>query len=340
VVRVVHVVESFLSGTFEVIRTICSRLDPARFDVWVLHSLREHSPADYRELFPPHVNLVRVAMRRDISPWRDAAAFAAIVRQLVRLRPEVVHTHSSKAGVLGRAAAALTGVPRVFHTPHGYAFLMDDRRRGLYRSLERCAGRVGTTIAVSRAEAEYARSVARRVRIVPNAVDVPDLSAPEANVVASCGRITSARNPELVERVARAMPGERFVWIGDGEARGGLSRVEVTGWLPRAESLRRLASAAVLLHPSKWEGMPLVVTEAMALGRPVVASDIPAHRELIEHGRTGFLAAREIDFVSALRELLRDPALRARIGSNARIEARSKFSPDEMARRYAELYDP
>jgi glycosyltransferase involved in cell wall biosynthesis len=340
-IHVVHIVESFLSGTFEVVRAICNRLDPRRFEVSILHSLREHSPSDVRSLLRDDVRLVHIPMQRHIRPSSDLAAFVRLYGWLRRLRPDVVHTHSSKAGFLGRFAACAAGVPRLFHTPHGYPFLMHDRTAGFYSACERLTRLTGaTTIAVSNAEAASARSVSDRILVVLNGVDIDDndIKAEEEPCVVTCGRVSQARGPDRFDELARRMTDVPFHWIGDGEASPDLRHVNPTGWLPRTEALRKVASCAVYLQASNWEGMPLSVMEAMALGRAVVASDIPAHREIIRPGVTGLLARSVPDYEHHIRGLLKDPGLRKRLGREARKQAEAMFCPRRMAEAYARIY--
>ena len=130
-------------------------------------------------------------------------------------------------------------------------------------------------------------------------------------MVCASGRLSFARHPEafvrLAQRLSDARNGVKCVWIGGGELQplveemirdlGLAGRLEVTGWLPHREALRRLARSDILVHYSRWDAIPNAVIEAMACGLPVVASDIPGNRGLIVPGENGLLAATEIELL-------------------------------------------
>jgi hypothetical protein len=144
VIKVFQVVEcGGPGGTGEQVAAICNGLDPARFEVSLAYATRGTPPEEYRAkcrgakaaYFVPE-------MTREIAPALDLRAVARLRRLFAEHRPAVVHAHSSKAGVLARAAARAAGVPKVFYTPHGYGFLMRDRSvaaRALYRAVEAAA---------------------------------------------------------------------------------------------------------------------------------------------------------------------------------------------------------
>jgi glycosyltransferase involved in cell wall biosynthesis len=231
---------------------------------------------------------------------RPGPGMIAQVNQVVRrLRPQVVHAHSSWAGLVVR----LANVPRdrIAYTPHCYAFERTDRGRGVRGAFGLAewllAGRTGLVVAVSPREAQLAHRLGagRRVRYVPNVVPVLDEVRPapvpgerRPVVVAGVGRLMAQKDPAWfadVVRAARRRGAEiDAVWLGGGEpaAEAALERagVRVSGWIPRAELLARLAGADVYVHSAAWEGAPLALLEAVALGVPVIARDIPALRSM------------------------------------------------------------
>ena len=231
--------------------------------------------------------------------------------------------------------------------------------RAFYRVLERLASLFGEVIAVSESEAVLARQLgAGRVRVVRAAYlgDVEALGAKKEPkrevVVCASGRMTFARQPEafvrLAQRLSDARNGVRCVWLGSGELQphveemirdlGLKDRLEVTGWLPHDEALRRLAQADIFVHYSRWDAMPNAVLEAMAFGLPVIASDIPGNRNLIREGENGFLAAGEITLLERTLQLVDDPALGARLGAAGRALVRAEYSKERLLRELSELY--
>ncbi len=350
-------------GTGNQVAAICNGLDPARFDVGLVYSCRFGDPEDYRR----QASGARFAawvpeMTREIFPARDISAFFKLVKIFRAERPDVVHAHSSKAGVLARLAADAAGVPKIFYSPHGYAFLQRDRSaasRALYRAIELAVSRIGRVIAVSPAEAELARKIAGegRVELACDAYlgEDPAALSPARHdgiVVGACGRLTAARNPDafvkLSQRLTDSRNDLRCVWIGDGELRPRLERdlenmnlgpkFELSGWLPASEARRRLLGLDVFVHYSAWDAIPNSVLEAMAAGLPVVASDIPANRGLVAPGETGLLAKNEVELLESCLSLVDDPALRRKMGEAGRRRVAEDFSRRKMIEGLSKLY--
>lgn len=347
-------------GTGEQVAAICNGLDPARFDVSLVYASRESSPEEYRAKCRGAKAAYYVPeMTREIAPAADAAALRKLHRLFAEHRPDVVHAHSSKAGVLARAAAKAAGVKNILYTPHGYGFLMQDRgtaSRALYRAIEKAAARIGTTVAVSPGEGEQARRLgAKRVSVVHDAY-LGDFSEPLPHddlIVGSCGRMTYARNPDawtlLVQRLCDSRNGVKCLWIGGGEDEARvhenlvnmnlLMKVSVTGWLPAEQARERLRGLDVFVHYSRWDAMPNAVLEAMALGLPVVASDVPGNRDAVQDGVTGFLVKSEVELLERCQQLLDDADLRRKLGAAGRERVRKEFSRERMLAELSRLYE-
>ena len=334
------------SGTLGVVSALSARLAEDGHEVALAYGSRPETPADLRESLPDAVELFPLPWHRR-TPRAQVAAAAALRRIARETNPDVVHLHSSFAGTVG--SLALGGFPKVY-TPHGYAFARrpdGGGRLAVYRAVERSvARRCDAVAAVSEAEAELARSVlgARNVYVVPNGI--PDLDAPPAPsparaqpLVVCSGRVGPARRPEASARILEAVSDLAAVrWIGD--APGGedaplhAAGVPLTGWLDHAAALAALGEATVLLHFSAWDGAPLAVLEAMARDVVVVASDIPANRELLGRAQ---VCAGEGDAVELIRAVLRDASLRATLLAGQRERAADRGAA-LMARRHAEVY--
>jgi glycosyltransferase involved in cell wall biosynthesis len=269
----------------------------------------EHFPsAEHTVLLTPRRPHLGYSERRDGVAYLDpdgTAGFPGVLRKLIHvyraLQPDVVHAHSSYAGVFVRLAFPIPRA-RIVYSPHCYAFERSDYgrlRRALVRGVEAAlAHRTGTLLAVSAHEATLGRSLSRSMRVVvgTNVPGVPDdlvasVRVPDPNkrlVVAGAGRLCEQKDPRFFAEVVRHAQGQdvpaRWMWIGDGEPklREVLERegVMVTGWLSRGDALRSLASAHVYLHTAAWEGMPITVLEAAAVGLPVVVRSVPSTREM------------------------------------------------------------
>lgn len=362
--KVFQVIESGgPGGSGYQVAQICNGLDRERFEVGLVYAVRPGSSAEeFRALAKGASKAFYVPMVREIAFAADWAAYRELRRIFREEKPDVVHAHCSKAGVLARFAARSAGVPRIFYSPRGYSFLMQDRptsSRAFYRLLERLASWIGDIVAVSPSEAALARKLAgeRRVHVAPDPYwgDVLPARPPEEGrdlVIAACGRMTFARNPEafvrLAQRLTDSRNGLRCLWIGDGEL-GELvremirdmnlsNRLEVTGWLPQAEARERLSRADILVHFSRWEGLPNAVLDAMAAGLPVVASDVPGNRDAVLDGETGLIATSEIDLLEKTLRLVDDPALRSALGTAGRRRVESEFSPRKLFSILERLY--
>lgn len=347
-------------GTGEQVAAICNGLDASRFDVSLVYAVRAGSPEEYRARCAGARAAYHVAeMTREIAPALDAAAFRRLRRLFAEHRPDVVHAHSSKAGVLARAAAKLAGVKAVFYTPHGYGFLQQDRSaasRLLYRAVEKAAARVGTVIACSPGEAALAESLAgrERVRTVCDAY-LGDFPAPlphDGLVVGSCGRLVYARDPDawllLAQRLTDSRNGVRCAWIGGGAEEGRLrahlenmnlaGRAEISGWLTAEQARERMRGLDLFVHYSRWDALPNAVLEAMAAGLPVVASDVAGNRDVVVDGVTGFLVKSEVELLERCQRLIDDPTLRLRLGAAGLKRVRRDFSRERMLAELASLY--
>lgn len=308
------------------------------------------------------------ALCREISPARDLAAFRAILAQIRRFRPALVHTHTSKAGALGRLAARLCRVPAVVHTPHGHVFsgYFPPLSARLFVAAERLlAPLCDRMIGVSRGEIEEtleARVGRRdRFRLVPSGVALParmpgraearlSLGLPtEARVVGFAGRFEPVKGPDLLVRAFAALAAEdpslRLLLVGEGSMRKDLERaLGVAGLLPRtlfagwrASPWEAYAAMDLLAVPSRMEGLGKAAIEGLLCGLPVVCADVGGLRTLAAPGRPLFphIPGDEGSLAAALRRALEraprhDPATRA--------ELLREYGMPAMVRRTFEVY--
>ncbi len=313
-------------------------------------------------------------LRREIAPGRDLKALIQLTRRMRRARYTIVHTHSSKAGVLGRLAAKLAGVPVVVHTVHGWSFHahMSPLRRRLFIALEKFAAALTDAMIVVAAPdidkglqtgigrpAQYhlIRSAISLETFDPATVDVAavrrDLGVPpDAPVLGNVGRFSPQKNPldwiRVAARVARAQPDCRFLLVGDGPLRaevealiaeeGLTDRFVLTGL--RRDVPRMLAAMDVFLLTSLWEGLPRVIPQAMSMRVPVVANRADGTVEAIAHGETGYLAdPGDLDGLAQYcLTLLRDPETRRAMGERGRAFATHEFDVREMVAKIDRLY--
>lgn len=316
------------------------------------------------------------ALRREIHPWRDWQSYRQIVRMLRVIQPQIVHTHSSKAGILGRAAAHKLRIP-VVHTVHGSPFHPYQGRLAyaLYRRAEIWAAR-RCDLLISVCDAmtgQYvAAGIAPREKFVTvySGMEVePFLNPPgprdkvrrelgfetEDIVVAKVARLFELKGHDDVIAAARSVvarnPHVRFLFVGDGLlrsrlegeiAQAGLSRHFVfTGRVPPARVAELIAAADIVVHASLREGLARVLPQALIAGKPVVSYDIDGAREVVIPGETGYLLPPRAvsQMADAIVELAADPDLRARFGQTGRARFTDQFRHETMTRRLREIYE-
>jgi glycosyltransferase involved in cell wall biosynthesis len=372
--RVLHVMEATIGGTRRHIGDVVRGQVARGIDVHLVASaLRQHDfEGDLARLEHVGAHVTRLPMVRRIAPGLDFAHCRFLARHMEAIRPDIVHTHSSKAGVLGRTASIATGIGKRVHTPHTFAFLFDAMfsrlHRALFRGIESyLSGETQAVIAVSESEARTFRSSGvvpeSRIRVVANGIDPEAWGGAQPITRASLGLredlpaaavvglLNVAKGQDLALEML-AEPGlERLqiLFVGHGEMREELEasarrlgveeRVRFLGFRTDVSAL--LATADFTLMPSRWEGMPSIVLESMACARPVVATTVDGARDLVEHGRTGLLA-REIS-AESLAEATRDLLARSReerhaMGERGRRRVLERYSLAAMVDGLIEVY--
>jgi glycosyltransferase involved in cell wall biosynthesis len=315
------------------------------------------------------------ALRRSLHPWRDFVSYREIVRLLREVRPEIVHTHSSKAGILGRRAARRLGIPCV-HTIHGAAFHFGQSPLAYraYVAAEKLAARwtdrfISVCDDMTREYVAAGIAAPERFVTIYSGFDVePFLDpprprdvvraelglAPDDVVVGKIARLFHLKGHEFLlaaaPEIVRRNPRVRFLLVGDGVLReryeeeiraAGLSRHFVfTGLVPPERIPELVAAMDVVVHTSQWEGLARVLPQGLIAGKPVVTYDVGGAREVVVPGETGYLLPRDNveGLASAVVELSNDPALRDRLGRAGRARCLEPFRHQTMTRRVREVY--
>ncbi len=348
-----------------------ARLDRGRFEVALACADRGELLEEARSL-PATALFPMRHLRREVNPRADLLAWRELRRAIRTFRPDLVHTHSSKAGILGRAAARAEGVPLVIHSIHGFGFGPHQHPlvRWAFLTAERRAAAWTTAfIAVSRANLEEGLRLGLfpgdRVRLIRSGIDLHAFRQatggeairaefgipPTAPLVVqvSCFKPQKApeRFVELARRVAARVPTAHFLLVGDGERRPWLERLrdaaglegrlQLSGW--RRDIPAILAAATVLTLTSRFEGLPRAVVEALAARVPVVAMAVDGVGEVVRDGVNGFLVAEgDVDALAArVTEILTDPQLREALARRAG-EGLEEFDREVMVAQQEALY--
>jgi glycosyltransferase involved in cell wall biosynthesis len=310
---------------------------------------------------------------REVSPANDLKALLKMAKLMRNGRYHIVHTHSSKAGVLGRVAAKMARVPVIVHTVHGWSFhqQLSPRKLRFYVTLEKIGDWCGHA-AILVAEKDRGKGLAQGIRsvahscVIRSGIELDRFGHPQippaamrqqlgipakALVVGSVTRLSAQKAPlDMIDafvRIANERPDVWFVIVGDGPLRpdvekalaaaGIAGRVILTGL--RRDVPELMAAFDVFVLSSLWEGLPRVLPQAMASGLPIVCTAADGSAEAVEEGVNGFLVARGETAVLASRtlQLLQDEELRRRMGENGRSRA-PEFSAEIMVWQIAALY--
>ncbi len=319
--RILHVMECTIGGTRRHLVDLAGGQAALGHEVSVIAAgLRDEGMlADFERLKGEGVHVHRLDMVRAIRPGLDWKHYGRLKGLIEQVAPDIVHSHSSKAGVLARKASLATGIGKRVHTPHTMAFLFSAMfhplKRWIFRRIETNLGaQTDRLIAVSESEGETLRRSGvippDRVRVVTNGID-PDRWVdaeplnladfglhPDKPTLALVGLVYSAKGQDLAIKALGdpALSGWQLLFVGPGDPgeydalaqEGGLQgRVCFAG--ARDDIPRVMASVQGLILPSRWEGMPYVVLEAMAAGLPVLAHPVDGARDVVRDGETGIL---------------------------------------------------
>jgi glycosyltransferase involved in cell wall biosynthesis len=349
--HVVHVTEALCSGILYFLHQLIKAQVEAGIDVTLVHSSREETPAPeiLDQLFPSPISRVVIPMATNISIKADFKSFLAISKLLKSLQPDVIHLHSSKAGALGRAAARSAGLTKsLYYSPHGFSFLRKDvalLKRLVFLTLEVIGGNFGgKIIASSASEGRLANKLVglNRVKVVENCTDVPEFEMPikvkENRVcVISAGRLCYQKAPWRFWNISASLYSENaeFIWIGDGDMRKQIddpanANVRITGWIDRHDFWGELHSADIFVMTSLWEGMPLTLLDAQAIGLPAIVPDVVGCRDVVIDGVTGFICKSDSELIEKTKLLIRDADLRYKMGQAAKSLSLDRFSIKRM----------
>jgi glycosyltransferase involved in cell wall biosynthesis len=314
-------------------------------------------------------------LTRPIHPMKDFLAHRKLCRHFRQTRPDIVHTHSGKAGILGRLAARKAGVPLVIHTIHGPSFgpFQGFTANTVFRQAERIAAR-STHHFISVADAMTSQYLAAGIgqpeqytRILSGFDLKPFLEArnsPELRrkfgfsesdiVIGKVARLAPLKGHEDLFRVAPKLitenPSVRFLLVGDGPLRDTIEararelriadKVAFTGLVPPGDVPSLLGIMDIVVHLSRREGLPRALSQALTASVPVVAFDCDGAREVCIDGQTGFLVQPDDleTLTRRLDQLARDAELRHRLGRQGQQMAVELFSVETMVDEIEKLY--
>ena len=359
--RIVQVITRCVrGGAYQVVRALLDRLPAAEFEQTLIAG---------PEAAPPEA-LVVPELVREIRPGLDARALLRLTRIFAKERPDVVHAHTYKAGVVASVAGRLAGVPATIFTPHGHIFARGANipgvpgglklgvLRGITRVAQGCADRI-TALSDSDLgqQVELRLSPASKYVVVRNGIDADRFAGPRtrsfegAPVIGAVGRFSEEKGHryllEAMARLRETLPEARLVLVGYGALEGDLrSRAAGLGldgtvtFAGERDSSEVLRSFDVFVQPSLYESQGIAILEAMAAGVPVIATEVGGVGDAVRNEVTGLLVppADPDALASAVVRLAGDRVLSDRLSGEAARAVRERFSIASMLQAYSDLY--
>jgi len=365
--HIVFILQGGKGGTQEYIKMLLMYLNKDKYEITVIC----HGEV-YEELNNLGYDLHNVEMVRNISVWKDLISLKNIMRYLKKNKVDIVYSHSSKGGVLGRVAAGLLNIPNLYN-PHGWSFNMkiSNRKKLFYTLVEKIISKFADKI-IMISEAEYndalLKGIADRHKLVliTNGVDFgifnkkngddfkQSLNIPnDYKVVGMLGRFTEQKSPQTFVKIAKMVTDSyqkcKFILIGDGELRDALGKkvmelnleekIIFAGWVKDPEKYISMMDVGVLT--SRWEGFGLVLAEMMASGKPVVASEVDGILFVVRKNIDGFLCKPDDvkGFAKNILRLLNEDDLYKSMSESAYAHAREKFDLKRVIRQHEAIFD-
>lgn len=367
--RIVLISESMGGGLRKHVVQLLSNLDKDKVELFFIHgshTLDESFRNDYSHLEKNCKMFPCDHLIREISPKEDVLAYQFISKKIKEIKPDIVHCHSSKAGVIGRLAAKRRGVKKIFYTPHAYSFLAPEfsgKKKFLFIQIERFLSRFATTqtFCVSKGEMQAALEVnldkTDKFQVIYNGLPEIDLPSKETIraqlglektvvVIGNNARMSEQKNPmffmEIAQKMIRQNANWHFVWAGDGQLmplfqsfikQNGLEKnIHLLGERPDSETV--VTAYDIFLTTSQYEGLPYAPIEAMRAGVPILATNVVGNSELVIEGKNGYLI--DLEWSKSVEEKLYKAAKMD--AQMIKADFRQRFAIDQMLKQIETEY--
>lgn len=348
--------EVLATGILTFIQSLVSELSD--YEHTVIFRIRNlgHDVEDLIQLLPSQVHLIKwEKVDRSINPIRDFLAGKELYHILKKVKPDILHLHSSKAGVLGRLVGpSIISKNKIIYTPNGASFSRNDISIfsvTLFKIIEKISDlHSGRVIGVSRSEFNNYKKLGINPLLVNNGVKVGEIPAlkivNEDTIlrIITVGRIVTQKNPNRFNEIAlsfKSNPRVQFIWVGDGKKRDLLtsSNIQITGWLKPGKVESLLKECHIYLSTSDWEGLSFSTLEAMAVGLPLILSNCVGNVDLIKTGKTGFLFDSNSQAIEKLQSFLNNHSTYySKMSVNAYNYCKQNFSLESMLSGYDRIY--
>lgn len=319
---------------------------------------KEIAASEVKKIFPQkNIRFIKwQSAQRSVHPLKDFMAFSELYKILRRLKKanlaDAVHLHSSKSGLLGRAACRMAAIDNVFYTPNGAPFLSarNTLSNYFYQQLEKIGhGLGGKVICCSESELNAYKRLGISARYVNNGISLQSSPRPANDGarqkfrIITSGRIVAQKNPYLFNTIAtyfQEFEDFEFLWAGDGAERSVLkaSNITVTGWLPTQEVKALVAQADMYLSTSVYEGLSFGVLEALALKKPMLLSDCVGNMDVIKSGLNGDLFTNETEAIIKVLHYYNNRAMLQVMGEFSHRICSAEFDAQQNFNTYRDIY--
>ncbi len=369
-ISVVHIAQSEGAGVTDYIKILIRGMNKNRYNVIIIGS---HYYEKERRYFEDNgCKLMTLAMEREIKILNDLGCMLKLRKLIKVLKPDILHIHSSKAGVIARIAN-LGLSSKVIYNAHGWSFNMKVSKKKIcfYACIERTLAKA-TNVIVNISKNEYDTAIkigvpAHKMIVIKNAIDtkvaynkydkssiLEELHIPkDAYVIGMCGRICEQKAPqvfiEVCSEIAKLMPKTYFLMIGDGELKDDVARLadkyhigdklRITGWTNEPQKFISILDIALLT--SKWEGFGLVLLQYMLQHKPVIAAKVGGIPEIVKHEQTGVLVQwNDVNnYVNSILRIKNDELLRCMITQNAYNMLTMQYDIEQLVKQHEDLYN-
>ncbi|MDH0660729.1 MULTISPECIES: glycosyltransferase [unclassified Empedobacter] len=320
-IKLLHISETFVSGVYTYIKQICNYLEnDERFEIHIIYS-GDRGETKFDQIssdFSSKIFFHQISMKREISPKEDLKSIFNIRKKIKEIAPDLIHIHSSKAGVLGRLAAFRLK-NKVFYTPHGYSFLREDIsefKQKLFYQIEKFSQFFFPVQIIACGDHEFriaSKIDNNRACLILNGVNLSYFDNKSFNSnksskirIGNSGRISIQKNPRLFNLIAKEFPNYEFFWIGDGDLKHELNspNISITGWKKYDECIDILNSFDIFLSTSLWEGLPFNILEAMALKKPIITNNIESNLITVKEGVNGYICSTIDQFNNSIKKTI------------------------------------
>lgn len=348
---VVHIVEPFATGVNTFIHELVFGMP--NWEHIIIHGERDDN-RNIEELKKEYHNKARFIKwehaHREINIKQDIKAFIALYKILKKIPFNVLHLHSSKAGVVGRMIGFYSALKCVVYTPNAAAFLRTDIPEGQVKKYERIEKFFSLfkakIISSSRSEYDAYTRLKIKSKIIQNGVNIQANNQLKKNNevfnVVTCGKITTQKDPCFLNEIAAFFKDDssiNFTWIGDGKLKSDLKNVTITGWSSKKQVHQHLSEADLYISTSSWEGLPLAGIEAMAFGLPLLLRQCVGNKDLVNPGINGYSFDSKVKAIEQIEYLKENKAQLLKMAQNSKKMYQRHYENYRCAKEYNSLYE-